>query len=42
MEFDFYSFKFVKGVNLFIGSGIGYYYGFNISLCVEEKIKVFC
>lgn len=34
--------KFVKGANLFTGSGTGYYHGFNISLCAEEKTKAFC
>lgn len=32
----------MKGANLFTGSGTGYYHGFNISLCAEEKTKAFC
>ncbi|XP_078339498.1 endosome/lysosome-associated apoptosis and autophagy regulator family member 2-like [Crassostrea virginica] len=34
--------KFVKGANLFTGSGTGYYHGFNFSLCADENTKASC
>jgi hypothetical protein len=36
MQF-FFRIKFVKGSNLFTGSGTKYYHGFNVSLCGGDK-----
>ncbi|XP_062607265.1 endosome/lysosome-associated apoptosis and autophagy regulator family member 2-like [Saccostrea cucullata] len=34
--------QFVRGAQLFTGSGTGYFHGFNISLCAAENTKAFC